>query len=186
VFFAEKSAILAGEIYSVPIGGGTVTNLSGAPVSGGSVLSYFQVSPDSTRVAFVADKTTAALSELYSVPIGGGAATKLSGLLVSGGQVFANFQVSSDSARVMFIADKIADTVDELFLVQIGGTALALDVDGDDKVLALTDLLMLTRYQLGMRGSALIQDALGVNATRSSASSIETFIAKALRTPALP
>jgi hypothetical protein len=92
----------------------------------------------------------------------------------------SSFQISPDSARVVFRGDVVADEVFELFRVQIGGKALALDFDGDDRVQALSDALMLARYQLGIRGAALTANALGVNATISSPVTIEAKIKAAL------
>jgi hypothetical protein len=50
------------------------------------------------------------------------------------------------------------------------------DVDGNGSVNTLTDGLLLARYLLGMRGSALIQGAVGPNANRSSAPLIEFYL----------
>jgi hypothetical protein len=68
----------------------------------------------------------------------------------------------------------------ELFRTQIGGAALSLDFDGDDQVLPLTDVLLLARYQLGMRGLTLVTGAVGANATITSAAAIENRIRAAL------
>jgi sorbitol-specific phosphotransferase system component IIA len=184
VFRGDLVTDTVAELFSVPIAGGSRTALSGTIVANGDVFD-FRISPDSARVVFDGDVVTDAVTELFSVPIAGGSRTALSGAIVAFGGVFS-FQISPDSARVVFYGDVVTDEVFELFRVQIGGAALALDIDGDDRVLPLTDLLLLTRYQLGMRGSELIANALAENATRTSAPAIEAFIAKALGTPALP
>ena len=50
------------------------------------------------------------------------------------------------------------------------------DIDGNNQVDALTDSLLLLRYLFGLRGDALINNAVAVNATRSSAAEIESYI----------
>ena len=145
-------------------------------------MSNFQISPDSTRVVFRATKDTAGVFELYSTPIASAGPVKISGLLVAGGDV-SDFQLSPDSARVVFRADKDTDDVLELYRVQSGGIAFSMDLDLDDRVLPLSDLLMFTRYQLGLRGAALIANAVGANATISSATAIEDRVSAALAKP---
>ncbi|MBP6531265.1 MAG: hypothetical protein KA260_14175, partial [Burkholderiales bacterium] len=140
------------------------------------------ISPDSARVVFRGDLVADEVFELFSVPIAAvNSRVTLSGAVVSGGDVdFSGFQISPDSARVLFRGDVVTNDQNELFRVQIGGKALALDFDGDDRVLALSDTLMQARYQLGVRGAALTANALGVNATISSPVTIEAKIKAAL------
>jgi hypothetical protein len=65
-------------------------------------------------------------------------------------------------------AEAIAAYVDEL------GATLDIDLNGTRD--ALTDGLMIVRYLLGVRGSALIQSAIGAGATRNTAPALETYI----------
>jgi hypothetical protein len=51
-----------------------------------------------------------------------------------------------------------------------------LDIDGDGYSDALTDGIMILRYLFGIRGDALIQNALSPNATRTTAAAIEAYI----------
>ena len=51
-----------------------------------------------------------------------------------------------------------------------------LDIDGDGRVDALTDGLMILRYAFGLRGSALVTGAVAPGATRASAALIESYI----------
>ena len=51
-----------------------------------------------------------------------------------------------------------------------------LDIDGDGEVKPLTDGLLLLRYLFGFKGSTLINNALGKNATRTTAIEIEAFL----------
>ena len=49
-----------------------------------------------------------------------------------------------------------------------------LDIDGNGVVDALTDGVLIVRYMFGLTGSALIEGAVGPNAQRGTAPSIET------------
>ncbi len=51
------------------------------------------------------------------------------------------------------------------------------DVDGDGAVKPLTDGLLVLRHQFGFTGSTLISGAVDTNATRTTASEIETYLA---------
>jgi dipeptidyl aminopeptidase/acylaminoacyl peptidase len=178
VFNGDKDTDGKHELYSVRLSTGVISNISGGVVTGGNVAN-FKISPDSARVVFRSDLVNDEVIELFSAPIAGGARATLSSSVVANGDVF-DYQISPDGSRVLFRADKDTDEVFELYRVQVGGAALALDIDGDDRVLPLTDLLLLTRYQLGMRGSALIANALGENATITGATAIENRIRAAL------
>ena len=54
--------------------------------------------------------------------------------------------------------------------------ASALDVDGNGVADALTDGLIAIRYLFGLRGNALIQNAIGPGATRTTAAQIENYL----------
>ena len=66
VYSADQDTDGVGELYSVPIGGGTVTELNSPLVAGGSVY-RFSISPDSSRVVYSADQDTDGMFELYGV-----------------------------------------------------------------------------------------------------------------------
>ncbi len=51
-----------------------------------------------------------------------------------------------------------------------------MDIDGDGSVQATTDGLLLTRYALGMRGNALVTNAIGANASRCTYLDIEFYL----------
>jgi hypothetical protein len=53
-----------------------------------------------------------------------------------------------------------------------------MDVDGNGVVDALTDGLLLLRWQFGLKGNALIAGAIGANATRTNAVDIEAYLTK--------
>ncbi|MEO8137197.1 MAG: N-acetylgalactosamine 6-sulfatase (GALNS), partial [Betaproteobacteria bacterium] len=52
----------------------------------------------------------------------------------------------------------------------------AIDVDGNAQTDALTDGLLIIRHLFGLRGAALIQNAVSAGAPRSTAADIETYI----------
>jgi len=58
-----------------------------------------------------------------------------------------------------------------------------IDVDDNGIYAATTDGLLLMRYVLGLRGSALISGAVGAGATRTTSSQIETNIASLMPAP---
>lgn len=49
------------------------------------------------------------------------------------------------------------------------------DIDGDGSVQPLSDGLLVLRYEFGFTSDSLIQDVIGANATRSDASSVESY-----------
>lgn len=57
-----------------------------------------------------------------------------------------------------------------------------LDVDGNGRVEALTDGLMIWRFLQGARGSDIVAGAIGTGATRTSPTDIQNFIAALLST----
>lgn len=69
----------------------------------------------------------------------------------------------TDNARVNMATGRTAkETQDYLALIKP-----VLDIDGDGSVDALTDGVLIVRYMIGLRGSALINGVLGSQATRS-------------------
>ena len=58
----------------------------------------------------------------------------------------------------------------------LGSARQALDIDGDGDAKALTDGLLLIRYLFGFEGDALISGAIGRDATRKDAASVEAYI----------
>jgi Tol biopolymer transport system component len=91
-----------------------------APLTLDGNVSFFAISPDSSRVVYIADQDTDEVFELYSVPLGGGTVTKLNAPFTTDGEVFA-FLISPDSSRVIYLADQDSDTVNELYSVPLGG-----------------------------------------------------------------
>ncbi len=56
------------------------------------------------------------------------------------------------------------------------GGACTIDVDGDGKVSATTDGVLLARAMLGLKGTALTQNATGAGATRTDPDAIRAFL----------
>ena len=63
----------------------------------------------------------------------------------------------------------------------LDSTGLALDIDLDGKVDALTDGLLILRYLSGMRGTALVEGVVAAGAMRVSSGAIETYMTSLLR-----
>ena len=120
VYFADQDTDEVVEIYSVPIGGGTVNKLNGPLVAGGDVeTGQVRFSPDSSRVIFGADAATDGIIELYSAPIGGGSPVKLNGVLPDGQEVIA-WELSDDGGSVVYVANQDG-TAQHVYSVPIAG-----------------------------------------------------------------
>jgi large repetitive protein len=74
-----------------------------------------------------------------------------------------------------FPAATIAERVDAVLNDQVGINR-ALDIDLNGSVGTATDMVMILRYALGLRGSAITQGALGSGAQRTDPTSIENYI----------
>ena len=59
---------------------------------------------------------------------------------------------------------------------RLGDLRPLLDVDGNGRTDALTDGILLIRYLFGLRGAALVSDAIGVGSTRTTAQAIEAYL----------
>jgi hypothetical protein len=185
VFSANIAASSTDRLFSAAIAGGNCVDVSGAMVANGDVNSNeFAISADSQRVVFIADKHINGQDELFSVPIAGGTATKISGEINGSGDI-DRFVVSADSKWAAFIATKDTPGAFELYSVALDGGGALLDIDGDGKVLATTDMLLILRYQLGIRGGELITNALGFGATRNTSFPIEQYLRRLLEAPSL-
>ena len=180
VYLAKTSLSDPTLLFSVPITGGTPTDLSGSVVG---AVSSFKVTADGSQVVYLASKDDALIDELYSVSTTGGASTKLNGNLVAGRDVL-DFQLSRDGSQVLYRADQVSDEVFELFVVPVaGGSATKVNpalvaggdvtvnydfsFDGADAVYIAdqnTDNINeLYTVVLGVPGSTKISTFLGVN-----------------------
>lgn len=121
------------DLYSVPLGGGTVVRLNGLLPSGSTVWPDYDITADSLRVVYRAEQDEQDKIEIYSVPIDGpaGAGVKLNGDLVAGGDVQASdwrhpgFLITPDGSRVVYLADAEVEDHHELFSVPVQGPANA-------------------------------------------------------------
>jgi Tol biopolymer transport system component len=185
VFTANIAASSTDRLFSAAIAGGNCVDISGTMVANGDVNSNeFAISANSQRVVFIADKYTNGQNELFSVPIAGGVATRISGEINGSGDI-DRFVLSADSKWVAFVGEKDTPNVFEVFSVALDGGGAVLDIDGDGKVLATTDMLLILRYQLGIRGGELITNALGIGATRNTSFPVEQYLRRVLEAPSL-
>lgn len=65
------------ELYSVPLGGGTITNLSSEVPGPDGQVERFAISPDGRQVVYTAFRLTEGISDLFIVAIEGGVAERL-------------------------------------------------------------------------------------------------------------
>ena len=73
--------------------------------------------------------------------------------------------------------DGVIDTDDPYPLDSTRQSQKLLDIDGNDKVDALTDGLVILRYVFGLRGDVLIGGVVADDATRKTAEEIEAYLA---------
>jgi Tol biopolymer transport system component len=196
VFAGSLEGQSSAALYSVPTSGGATVALTGASTVAPDVPSFnsesatarerarqeFLLTRDGTRVlyrgGYFVPSTTLDRYGLWSVPVAGGAT-----LLLSGGYEYVNihsfFATSQTPATdlVSFRSLRSSFNNIELFVTDGGISAAysALDVDGDKSVTAATDGVLLVRWLLGFRNTALTTGALGVGATRN-ASQIDSYL----------
>jgi hypothetical protein len=87
--------------------------------------------------------------------------------------------VKSDApTRIFFRADRESPDVHELWRVQPNIGDWALDIDGDDVIDPATDGVLLTRWLLGFRGAALVNQAVTASpsAMRTNVVDIENYL----------
>lgn len=118
VYRADAATDETFELYSVPIAGGTSTQLNGSMAGG---VTNFLISPNSARVVYRADQAAAGTFQLYSVPLAGGTATVLNGTLAATRDVEAGFSISANSAKVVYRSDEAVGDLVELYSVSLAG-----------------------------------------------------------------
>lgn len=119
IYLADQDVDNEQELYSVPVGGGPVTQLNPPLVAGGDVLG-FAIALDSSRVVYLADQDTNDMVEAYSVPLTGGAVAKLNGPLIPLGDL-STLLVTNDSTHVIYLADQDTDGITEVYSAPIAG-----------------------------------------------------------------
>jgi Tol biopolymer transport system component len=179
VYLAENDAAGVFDLYSTPLATSAPVKIASA-LSVGTYIRSHKISPDSQRVVFRATDSSEFDNRddvLYSTRI---ADNTLAPINISQSSTATDgvpdFQINADGSRALFRSKRNVDTVLDLYRVQIGGNALTMDFDGDDRILAHTDLLMLIRRHLGASAGAVSAGAMSANATITNASTIQTRI----------
>jgi hypothetical protein len=186
LFSALIAATTERVLFSASIAGGNCVALWGLAKPNLYVRPFRVIDGSgATRVVFFAstDFGSFSVDELFSVPLAGGMATKI----FSDANRFSSIEdieISTDSKWIVFsVRENQSNTAIELFSVASDGGGPLLDIDGDGKVLSTTDMLLVLRYQLGIRGNQLIANTLGVGATRNTASAVEQHLRNVFESP---
>ena len=116
--------------------------------------------------------------------IGVNAPLDISGPMIVGDTVERRaFTLSADGATAVFLINQGNLGPWDLFATQVDGGGPALDIDGDGLVTPTIDGLILMRWQLGIRGTALFGGiTFPVAATRTAASTIEDHLRRLTET----
>lgn len=104
VFVADKQVDEVFELYSTPIGGGTIVKLNPPLPTGGDVVTSPpagpRITPDGARVVYAADQGANGIDNVYVVPIGGGASVAVGGATTFGSSTVRSIALSDDGTRV--------------------------------------------------------------------------------------
>ncbi len=157
---------------SAPIGIGDQTFSVGIVSSATAHSSSYRITPDSSRVV------NPARARLLSMRIGVNAPLDISGPMIVGDTVEKRaFTLSADGATAVFLINQGNLGPWDLFATRVDGGGPALDIDGDGLVTPTIDGLILMRWQLGVRGTALFGGiTFPVGATRTAASTLEDHL----------
>jgi Tol biopolymer transport system component len=120
VYCADEETAGVLELFAVELANpGVSTKLNPPLVAGGQLSTRYEISPDSSQVAYSASQDTAGVRELYLVDFAApGAATKLSGSMTTGGDVWF-FRFRADGQHLAYVADQETQGVDELYGVDL-------------------------------------------------------------------
>ena len=86
------------------------------------------------------------------------------------------FGISGEQLARSSLSPAAKRTDPTMIAAYIDGLGLALDVDGDGRVDALTDGMLVLRYLFGLRGDRMIEGAVAPGATRSTPALIQSYI----------
>jgi hypothetical protein len=128
VFIGDWQGFDFDQLFSVPVTGGTNTNLG--QIDFFSDVFNFQITPDHSRVIFSADRDVDDTAELYSVSPLGGPSVKLNPDFAMQ-DVESDFQITADSKRVVYRANQDNLNQIELFSADIsmgGASSIKLNV----------------------------------------------------------
>ncbi len=121
VFASDPNIYNQGELFSIPINGGTPTKISGT-LFNGSVSGNFQITSDNSTVFYLGNQDGYNKRELFKVSIGGGPVVKMNTTTVSGGTI-NGFLITPDDNTLVYYGDQDTDGVNELYQVPVlGGT----------------------------------------------------------------
>lgn len=118
VYFTDQTTDGVFEAYSVPVAGGNAVKIEGLSAS-----SYYEISPDSSRVVFFGpvifpDELADGVVELYSAPITGGEPVKLPVVLAPETMV-SSFRISPGGNRVAYRVYHSATGVSVLYSMDL-------------------------------------------------------------------
>jgi hypothetical protein len=128
VFSADRLVDERVELWSVPVAGpaAAIVRLNPTLVANGDVQTGFQISPDSTRVAYIADQVSDERFFPYSVPIAGPSSEAVSlyqGVLMVGADA-RDLAFTPDSSRVVFRFDLAVNERFDLYWAPSDGSAV--------------------------------------------------------------
>ncbi len=126
VFIASQSMFGAGDLYSVPIDGGTPTrlNLQPGPVM---TITAFTASGDGANVVYATYQSNGTPGGLYAIPVTGGVPTSIGHAHPEPYASVLACRVTPDNSAVVFQANPTEIVLDELFS---GPLSIDMDADG--------------------------------------------------------
>jgi Tol biopolymer transport system component len=177
VYRNDYSVAESQRLTSSKIDGSENTTISGSFVADGDVTETYYIGEDSSRVFFLADKITNDRDEVFRVQIGGSelladidgddivradtdAVIAMRRLLGFSGSTLTS---GARGVNSLLSLSNAAMSERARVLIEEGATLFSpswLDIDRDDEVTLTRDLLVFTRYLLGIRGQALVAKAL--------------------------
>jgi Tol biopolymer transport system component len=126
VYRADQETEDVTELFSVPADGSAApVKLSGLLPAGGDVGHGYQVSPDSTRVAYWADQLLDNVHAIFAVPMSGGTPLQLT----PNGELGA-IAFSPDGANVVYACVRPGDSSNRLYSVPADGSHVRIEMSG--------------------------------------------------------
>ncbi|MEM7801696.1 MAG: putative Ig domain-containing protein, partial [Chloroflexota bacterium] len=121
VVYRQEQPLGGDKLYSVPIAGGTINELSGL-LADQSILYSYRVSPNGQFVVYMEENSFLDdILNLFSIPIEGGIPQRLSNDLLSGIVEIKAFEISPDSNWVVYTSNEENTVEYDLYSVPIGG-----------------------------------------------------------------
>jgi hypothetical protein len=162
----------AGGGCTVTLAGGTGTCMLTPGVVGAGQMIMGSYAGDATHESASAQAMLTVISTL-DVDVNGASDALTDGLLA----IRYLFGLAGQALVAGAVGDNATVTTPAAIAQYLGEVAPLLDIDGDGNADALTDGLLVIRYLFGLRGAALIQQAVATGATRTTAADIEAYIA---------